>query len=248
MLSAAGPLNAEQLRERLGLHVRSACDFFDALVALGMLDRDGEGLYSNTQATDRFLDADKSTYMGGMLEMANARLYGFWGSLTEALRTGQPQSEEKNTEANFFATLYADPERLAQFTAGMTGLSTATGEAIAVQFPWRDYGSVIDIGCSEGAVSVAIARAHAHLTGGGFDLPPVEPIFDAYVARFGLADRLRFTPGDFFAGPLPSADVLIMGHILHDWDLDQKRMLLAEGLRRVARRRAADRLRRDHRR
>lgn len=85
---------------------------------------------------------------------------------------------------------------------------------------------MIDIGCAEGAVPVAIATAHDHLTGGGFDLPALEPIFNAYVARHGLADRLSFIPGDFFADPLPSADVIVMGHILHDWDLDQKRMLL----------------------
>jgi SAM-dependent methyltransferase len=123
-------------------------------------------------------------------------------------------------------TLYADPEKLAQFAGAMTGLSRATGQAIAAKFPWRDYRSVIDIGCAQGAVPVAIATAHDHLTGGGLDLPPVEPIFNSYVAQFGLADRLSFTPGDFFADPLPSADVLIMGHILHDWDLDQKRLLL----------------------
>ena len=157
--------------------------------------------------------------------MSTLALYTFWGSLTEGLRTGQPQSEVK-TGGDFFETLYADPEKLAQFTGAMTGLSRATGNAIAAKFPWRDYGSVIDIGCSQGAVAVAIATAHDHLTGGGFDLPPVEPIFDSYVARFGLADRLSFTPGDFFADPLPSADVLIMGHILHDWELDQKRLLL----------------------
>ena len=157
--------------------------------------------------------------------MANTRLYAFWGSLTEGLRTGQPQSEVKSGD-DFFDTLYADPEKLAQFTSAMTGLSRATGEAIAAKFPWRDYGSVIDIGCAQGAVPVAIATAHDHLTGGGFDLPPVEPIFNSYVARLGLTDRLSFTAGDFFADPLPSADVLIMGHILHDWDLDQKRLLL----------------------
>ena len=223
-LSEAGPLDAEELRERLGLHLRSARDFFDALVALGMLDRTN-GRYSNTAETDLFLDPAKPTYMGGILEMSNARLYTFWGSLTEGLRTGRPQSEVK-TGGEFFETLYADPEKLAQFTAAMSGLSRATGDAIAAKFPWRDYGSVIDIGCSEGAVSVAIATAHDHLTGGGFDLPPVEPIFNSYVARFGLADRLTFTPGNFFADPLPSADVLIMGHVLHDWDLDQKRLLL----------------------
>ena len=223
-LSEAGPLDVEELRERLGLHPRSARDFFDALVALGMLART-DGRYSNTPETDLFLDPAKPTYMGGMLEMANARLYTFWGSLTEGLRTGQPQNEVK-TGDDFFETLYADPEKLAQFTSAMSGLSRATGDAIAAKFPWRDYGSVIDIGCAQGAVPVAIATAHDHLTGGGFDLPPVQPIFDSYVARFGLADRLSFTPGDFFADPLPGADVLIMGHILHDWDLDQKRLLL----------------------
>ena len=220
-----GPLDAEELRTRLGLHPRSARDFFDALVALGMLERDSDGRYSNTPATELFLDPAKPSYVGGMFEMANTRLYQFWGSLTEGLRTGQPQSEAK-TGGDFFATLYADPERLAQFAGAMSGLSAAAGQAIAAKFPWRDYGSVIDIGCAEGAVPVAIATAHDHLTGGGFDLPALEPIFDAYVARHGLADRLSFVPGDFFADPLPSADVIVMGHILHDWDLDQKRMLL----------------------
>ena len=224
-LSEAGPLNAEELREQLGLHPRGARDFFDALVALGMLERDDDGRYSNTPATDLFLDPAKPSYIGGMLEMMNARLYQFWGSLTEGLRTGQPQSEVK-TGGDFFETLYADPDKLAQFAGAMSGLSTVTGQAIAAKFPFRDYTSVIDIGCAEGAVPVAIARAHEHVTGGGFDLPPIEPIFGAYVARHGLADRLSFRGGNFFADPLPNADVLVMGHILHDWDLDQKRMLL----------------------
>jgi hypothetical protein len=224
VLSEAGSLDAEELRERLGLHPRSARDFFDSLVALGMLER-ADGRYSNTPETDLFLDPAKPTYMGGLLEMSNARLYTFWGSLTEALRTGQPQSEMKEG-GEFFENVYADPDKLAQFAGAMTGLSRAAGEAIAAKFPWRDYGSVIDIGCAQGAVPVAIATAHGHVSGGGFDLPPVEPIFNSYVAQSGLADRLAFTPGDFFADPLPSADVLIMGHILHDWDLDQKRLLL----------------------
>jgi len=223
-LSEAGSLDAEELRERLGLHPRSARDFFDALLALGMLQRH-DGKYSNTPATDLFLDPAKPTYVGGLLEMANARLYQFWGSLTAGLRTGQPQSEVK-TGGDFFATVYADPERLAQFASAMSGLSASAGRAIAAKFPWHDYGSVVDIGCAQGAVPVAIATAHEHLTGGGFDLPALEPIFNAYVGKNGLADRLGFIPGDFFADPLPSADVLIMGHILHDWDLDQKRLLL----------------------
>jgi O-methyltransferase domain/Dimerisation domain len=223
-LAGAGPLDDDALRERLGLHPRSATDFFDALVALGMLERE-DGRYANTPSTDLFLDRAKPSYVGGILEMANARLYGFWGSLTEALRTGVPQNEAKIGE-NFFETLYAEPERLAQFARAMSALSVGAGQAIAAKFPWQDHSSVIDVGCAEGAVPVQIALAHDHVTGGGFDLPPLQPLFDSYVSRFGLGERLSFTPGDFFNDPLPSADVLVMGHILHDWDLDEKKALL----------------------
>ena len=223
---ADGPLDAEALRERLGLHPRSARDFFDALVALGMLERQGNQ-YANTPETDLFLDRAKSSYIGGLLEMANARLYPFWGLLTEGLRTGQPQNEIK-TGGNFFEVLYADPAQLRQFMHAMTGISMGAAEAMAHKFSWEKYGTFIDIGAAQGGLPVQIALAHPHLSGGGFDLPPVGPIFDEYVASFGLSDRLRFYPGDFFTDPLPQAEVLVMGHILHDWNLDEKRMLLAK--------------------
>src|SRR3954447_25096183 len=200
-LAGAGGLDGETLRDRLGLNARSATDFFDALVALGMLERQ-DGRYANTPATDLFLDRGKPSYVGGILEMANARLFGFWGSLTEGLRTGQPQNEGKVGE-DFFAALYADPDRLAQFAAAMSSLSAGAGQTIAAKFPWKDHGSVVDVGCAEGAVPVQIALAHDHVTGGGVDLPALGPIFDDYVVRFGLAERLRFTGGDFFADQLP---------------------------------------------
>ncbi|MGH3866943.1 MAG: methyltransferase [Pseudonocardiaceae bacterium] len=223
-LAGSGALDGEALRERLGLHPRSGTDFFDALVALGMLERE-DGRYTNTPATELFLDRAKPSYMGGILERANARTYGFWGSLTETLRTGLPQTETKGG-ANLFEALYADPVKLAQFVRAMSGVSADTARAIATKFPWQDHSSMIDIGCTEGAVSVQIALAHKHITGGGFDLPAIGPIFDAYVARFGLSERLSFTAGDFFTDPLPQADVLIMGHVLHNWDIEQKRLLL----------------------
>ncbi len=223
-LAGTDGLDGEALRVRLGLHGRSAADFFDALVALGMLEREG-GRYANTPATELFLDRAKPSYAGGMLEMANARLYGFWGSLTEGLRTGAPQNEAKDG-GDFFAALYADPARLAQFAQAMSSISGGAAQAIAAKFPWRDYATVIDIGCAEGAVPAQIASSHAHVTGRGFDLPELEPIFEAYVARLGLEERLSFTAGDFFADPLPNADVLVMGHILHDWNLEEKQVLL----------------------
>jgi len=222
---ALGPMTAEAVGERLQLHPRSLSDFLDALVSLRLLERDAAGLYSNTPETDTFLDKAKPTYLGGMLEMANARLNGFWGSLTEGLKTGRPQNEIK-TGDNLFEALYADPERLKSFLSAMTGLSLGAARATAQKSPRTDYKTFIDIGAAQGGTPVQIALAHPHLTGGNFDLPGVGPVFEQYVARHGLSDRLRFYPGDFFKDPLPSADVIIMGHILHDWDLAEKRMLL----------------------
>lgn len=222
---ARSPMTAEAVGARFDLHTRSLRDFLDALVSLRMLERDAEGLYSNTAEADMFLDRAKPSYIGGMLEMANTRLYPFWGSLTEALKTGRPQNEARSG-GNFFEALYADPERLEEFLSAMTGLSLGAARAIAQKFPWDNYRNFIDIGGAQGGVPVQVALEHPHLTGGIFDLPAVGPVFEKYVARHGLSDRLRFYPGDFFNDRLPSADVLVMGHILHDWNMEEKRMLL----------------------
>ena len=217
---AKEPLDADALTERLQLHPRGVRDFFDALVVLGVLKR-SNGQYSNTPETDLFLDRNKPSYIGGMLEMANTRLYRFWGSLTEELRTGEPQNEAKEG-GNFFEAIYSDPTSLHEFLQAMTGLSMGTSKAIAEKFPWRDYKTFIDIGTAQGGLPVQVALAHEHITGGGSDLEVVEPIFRDYVNSFGLGERLRFYPVDFFKDPLPGADVLSMGHILHDWNLEEK--------------------------
>ena len=223
---ATGRKDADTLGKALGLHKRSARDFFDALVALGMLEREND-LYANTTETDCYLDQAKPLYIGGFLEMANRRSYRFWGSLTEGLKTGQPQNEIKEG-GNFFNTLYDDPDRLKEFLQAMTGISMGTNMAIAQKFPWQDYHTWVDVGSAQGGLVAQVGNAHPHMTGGGFDLPATGPIFEAYVASFGLSDRFKFLPGDFFRDPLPQAEVISMGHILHDWDLDQKKLLLAK--------------------
>jgi O-methyltransferase/methyltransferase family protein len=227
---AKHPEDAETLRQRLGLHERSALDFLDSLVALGFLER-REGTYSNTPATDLFLDKRKPSYLGGLLEMANHRLYGFWGNLTEGLRTGQVQNEAKSGDAPFFEAIYADPARLKQFLAAMSGLSHGANVAIATRFPWHDHGTFGDIGTAQGDLAVQIALANPHLTGLGFDLPEVAPVFEDYVEHNGLQGRLRFVGGDFFADDLPKVDVLAMGHVLHDWSLEEKRTLIGKAYR-----------------
>jgi len=222
---AKHPEDLETLRGRLGLHPRSARDFFDALVALKFLER-RDGRYYNTASTDFFLDKRKPSYIGGILEMANHRLYPFWGHLTTALRTGLPQNEIRDGSPNPFEALYAEPSRLKEFLKAMTGVSHAANLAIAQKFPWSKYRSAVDVGTAQGDLITQVALAHPHLEGLGFDLPEVAPIFEEYIEINRLSGRVKFVPGSFMEQPLPKADVVMMGHILHDWNLDVKQMLV----------------------
>jgi hypothetical protein len=222
---AKRPENLETLQGRLGLHPRGARDFLDGLVALKFLERAGD-VYSNAASTDFFLDKHKPSYIGGILEMANHRLYPFWGKLTTALRTGSSQNEMSEGGPDPFVALYADPARLKQFLGAMTGVSHGGNMAIARQFPWRDYRTAVDVGTAQGDLITQVALANPHIQGMGFDLPAVAPIFEDYVEANGLSNRVKFSPGSFFEQPLPKADVVMMGHILHDWDLETKRMLI----------------------
>ncbi len=223
---AAGDRTCEELAAAHDLHARSARDFLDALVALGVLDREG-GRYANTAESDLFLDRNKPSYVGGLLEMGSVRMYGFWGSLTEALRTGEPQNESK-AGGSLFDSIYGSPQALRGFLAGMSAASAGDAQVLAQTFPWERYSSVIDVGGAEGCVPVTLLQHHPHLTGGVFELPQVEPVFEEFATRAGVSDRLSFYAGDFFTDPLPSADVIVLGHILHDWGIDAKRTILSK--------------------
>lgn len=225
----SGELTGEDLRESLGLHARAVPDFFDTLVALGLLKRDGDGpeaRYGNTPETAMFLDRAQPTYVGGMLEMANARLYPYWADLTEALQTGQPQNEIKHTGAPMFAELYSDPERLEQFMGAMSGISAGNFMAFAEAFDFSGYETLCDVGGATGLLSRIVARRHPHLQCVTADLPVVQPIAERAIAADGLADRVTAVPLDFLTQPIPSADVVTMGLILHDWNLEKKQHLI----------------------
>src|SRR5262250_1379528 len=222
---AKHPADLQTLQGRLGLHQRSARDFFDALVALKFLER-RNARYYNTPSTDFFLDKRKPSYIGGILEMANHRLYPFWNHLTTALRTGLPQNEVRDGSPNPFAAIYAEPARLKEFLKSMSGISRGANLAIARRFPWSKYRTAVDVGTAQGDLIAQVALANPHIEGIGFDLPEVGPIFEEFVEANGLSGRVKFSPGSFMDRPLPKADVVMMGHILHDWNLEIKGMLV----------------------
>ena len=224
-----GSLTGAELQHALDLDERANPDFFDTLVALRFLARDGNGpgsRYRNTQETAMFLDRRSPGYMGGFLEMANARLYPFWGCLTEALRTGKPQNELKHGGASMFEQLYSKPDRLEQFMEAMAGLSAGNFKALAEQFDFSRYATLCDVGGANGLLSITVAKAHPHMHCVSVDLPAATAIAARKIAAAGLGERVSVQTVDIFAAPLPNADVITMGMILHDWNLEKKKYLV----------------------
>ena len=230
-LLADTDMTADQIAQAIGLHDRSRDDFLDALVSLGLLARDGDGptaSYRNTPDTALFLAKQSPAYLGGMLEMANARLYVFWASLTEALRTGQPQNEIKTGAPGLFEGVYNDPTKLEGFLNGMQGLQLGAFSALCATLDLSHHHTFCDLGGANGALAALIANANPHLRGVTFDLEPVTPIAQANLERHGVRDRVSAISGDFFTDAYPSADVYFMGNILHDWSEDQKLALITK--------------------
>src|SRR5262245_54163139 len=222
-------LTAAELGAELGLHPRGTYDFFDALVAMGFLDREGDGpgaTYRNTAAGALYLDRTSPRYVGGILEMLNARLFRFWQDLPDALRTGKPQNETKAGGKGLFEELYSEPARLEQFLNAMTGVSRVNFEAFAEKFDFAPFRTLCDVGGATGLLCIEVAKRHPHLQCTSFDLPVVEPIATRSIAAAGLVDRIATAAGDFFADPLPKADLITMGMILHDWNLEKKLHLI----------------------
>ncbi len=222
-------MTGAELQQVLGLHARANPDFFDALVALRLLDRDGDGAparYRNSEESAAFLDRASPSFVGGMLEMLNARLYRFWGDLTEGLRTGRPQNELKHTGKAMFEELYSQPERLEQFMDAMSGISAGNFAAFAEKFDFSPYRTLCDVGGATGQLSIFVAQRHPHMRCVTTDLPVVVPIAERRIAAAGLSDRISTRSVDFFSEPLPRADVITMGMILHDWNLERKMQLI----------------------
>ncbi len=226
---AKGDMSGKEIQNNLGLNHRSLFDFLDTLVVLGFLKRIGlkeNALYGNSEDSDLFLDKNKPSYMGGILEMANNRLYPFWNDLEESLKTGKPQNETKNGGKSPFEAIYANEDRLREFIHGMGGVQAGNFMKLAHDFDFSKYKTLCDVGGSGANLSIHIAKNNSHIQCISFDLPPVGPIAKENVESIGLSDRIEVSSGDFFMDDIPKADVITMGNILHDWGKDDKLILI----------------------
>ncbi|WP_018615269.1 methyltransferase [Segetibacter koreensis] len=233
-LLATKPLSTREIKEKLGLGCddRHVFDWLDTLVSLGFLERTGllqNSMYSNAEDTGIFLDKNKPSYMGGILEMANNRLYKYWGDLEDGLITGQPQNEAKGTSQGnmvFFEDLYKDQEKLQEFMNAMSGIQTGNFIELANKFDFSKYNQLLDIGGADGWLSIQICLRHPAIRCITFDLPAVEPLAKKKIEAFNLSDRITTCEGDFMKEDLPKADLISMGNILHGMNEEAKQKLI----------------------
>jgi predicted ester cyclase len=220
-LLAKEPANAETVRAALDLDIAGTGDFLDALVALGALRRDNDGRYRNSPASQRHLDERSDVYIGGFLKFMGYSLYPAWGRLTDLLRTGTRQEGQDS-----FGDWYNDLDQVRGFMEAMDSICSPVIAALDEAFDWASVRSVADLGGARGNLVARLVRRHPHLTGVCLDLPAVQPLFEEHMAALGTGDRVTFQGGDFRTAPLPEADVLIFGHILHDWDEETRALLV----------------------
>ena len=229
-LLAQRPQSALEIKNHLELHDRAYLDFLDALVALGFLDRTGLGIdatYSNTPETDFFLDRNKVSYLGGMLEMSNNRLYRFWDNLEEGLKSGKLQNESKDSNSeNQFYDIYSNPESIAEFQKAMSGLQMGAFISLAKKFDFSSYSTFCDAGGGDGSLCIQVALNNQNIVCTNFELPAVEEFAKSNIKNFNLSSRIKVIPGDFFKDELPESDVIVMGNVLHDWGEEEKLLLI----------------------
>ena len=164
--------------------------------------------------------------MGGILEIANNRLYPFWNNLEEGLKTGVPQNETKSDGKPVFEAIYADQDSLREFLRAMAGLQMGNFVSFVKQFDFSKYKTFCDVGGAGGLLASQVALNNDHMQCISFDLPPVEAIAKENINALGIRHKVSIESGDFFSDVLPKADVIAMGNILHDWGKADKKMLI----------------------
>jgi precorrin-6B methylase 2 len=230
-LLSTKPLTGTEVKNQICLHGRGLYDFLDSLVALGFLQKSGTketAKYSNSEDADLFLDKSKLSYMGGLLEMANNRLYPFWNFLEEGLKRGTPQNEIRTGEMSLFEKMYSDKDKTREFVNAMAGAQAGNFITFSTQFDFSPYKTLCDVGGAGAHLSAHVVSHNPHMNCISFDLPPVSPIALENISKMGVANKVQIKSGDFFNDSFPKADIITMGNVLHDWGTTDKKMLISK--------------------
>src|SRR6516165_3592068 len=217
---------AEELAGRVNIHPIGCRRLLMALAKLGLVVRDGD-LYHNSEL-GQYCSSQSAVNLGAL----SGRLepfYHMFEYLPDALREYSPRWQQAlgTSQEAVFEALYEDPVRLRRFGQLMNALSTVQGQLIAEHFDFAPYDCLMDVAGGLGGQAVQIGLRQTHLRGVITDLPPMCVMARKYIETSGLHGRFTAIPADLFRGPFPpGADVILLGHVLHEWNDQNCRKIL----------------------
>ena len=224
------PATSRDIAMALQLNGRGVEDFLDALVSLDLLERQGAGataLYSNSAADGAFPRPFEPALYRRHSRDGQCPPLSFLGQPDRGIaqRQAAERAQGRGRQGAVRCPL-CRPAPAGGLRGGDGRIQQGNFAALAETFDFSQYRSMCDIGGASGALAMAVARRHPKLTCISFDLPPVTEVARRALAAQGMSDRVVLQSGSFFDDPLPRADVVTMGNILHDWGLDTKKMLI----------------------
>ncbi|MBV8553841.1 MAG: hypothetical protein JOY54_21275 [Acidobacteriaceae bacterium] len=214
----AAPQKAGALAHKLHLNPEALTRLLDACVALRLLVRDDSG-YRNTPSASRYLIRTSPNTFSGYIEYSDQSLYKLWDHLDDAVREGTNRwAQTFGSKDALFDYYYRDPAATANFVRAMNGFGQLASPLIVRAFDLSRFTHLADLGGATGHLAIAACEAYPNMRATVLDLPRVEPLAREYIATSSVAERVSFVTADFFADPLPPADLYSLGRILHDWD------------------------------
>jgi SAM-dependent methyltransferase len=211
---AVGPASLDDLAARAGLSRRSARICADAMVALGLLERDGD-LYRNGQTAATFLSGSGPADMRPFLRFWDQISYPAWEGLAGTLRSG-PRPPLEFDEAT---------QKV--FSAGVAAIQAGPAQALAATYDFAAHQRLLDVGGGDGTWSAQVARLHGHMRATILDLPAVATIARQRLAAEGLTERVDAVGADVLVDPFPRGhDVILVANLVHYWAPETNRELL----------------------
>lgn len=224
---AAGPRTLVQLAESLGADADALERLLDACVGLGLLLR-GDGRYENTPTAATYLTSTSDSRFTGYIRYSNSAMWRLWAHLEDAVREGSHRWKQAyGWDGPIFSHFFRTEEATRDFLMGMHGFGVITSPRVVEAFDLGRFQTFADLGGATGHLVISACQRYANLRGVVFDLPDVMPLAREIVGNSTVADRIELLAGDFFADPLPTADLFALGRILHDWSEEKIERLLA---------------------
>jgi hypothetical protein len=218
---AGRPKTIGEIQSSTGLPADGLGRLLTGLASLGLIHRQGD-TWANSENSERHLVSSSPAFIGGIFAHFSYDLYPLWRYLPDAVKAETPrwgQAFGLPDDANPFAPMYEDPQRLAGFMQTMHALAMPVVHELVERYDFSSYHHLMDVGGALGSLPVAVLPKYPELRATILELPPVQPHAEAFIAKHGLSDRITVVTGDFLRAPLPTgADIITLGYIIHDWN------------------------------